>query len=378
MTPKQEYNLSDLMNEVNLVIRTSFDRSYWVVAEVANVSTSPVGHMYFELVEKSGPQIIAKARANLWSSKKNQIIRAFEDITQETIKRGMKVLFQLTVVFHPVYGISFQIHDIDPAYSLGELQREKQETIKKLEAEGLLDFNKQYILNAVIQNMAIISSETAAGYQDFMTQLTNNKQAYHFNTTIYPAIMQGDTAAKSIINAITAIEKTQIDYDAVVIIRGGGSNLDLACFDDYELNARLSQSFFPILSGIGHERDISVTDMIAHTRLKTPTAVAEFILQHNIGFDEEIHQLFNKIADFSKYFIEEHQHIMENSSRVIVEKSRYMIDKENNGLRNCSFHINKSSLELISKNRLFLRHQKSEITHSAKDIKTQNNYILTN
>ena len=378
MTQKQEYKLSDLMNEVNLVIRTSFDKSYWVIAEVANVSTSPVGHMYFELVEKSGPHIIAKARANLWSSKKRQIITAFEGVTQETIKRGMKVLLQLTVEFHAVYGISFQIHDIDPAYSLGELQRQKQETIKRLESEGLLDFNKQYVVNSVIQNIAIISSETAAGYQDFMNQLENNEFNYKFNTTIFPAVMQGDTAAHSIIKAIDTIDSNKIYYDAVVIIRGGGSNLDLACFDEYELNARLSQSAFPILSGIGHERDLSVTDMIAHTRLKTPTAVAEFIIYYNLKFEEKIQHIFNQIAELSRRIIEVQKYTIESNSRTIVKESKNRINKENNGLHNCSFHINKSSLELISKNRLFLRHQKSELSHSAMNIKMQNFYIISN
>ena len=378
MTQKQEYRLSDLMSEVNLVIRTSFDKSYWVVAEIANVSTSPVGHMYFELVEKSGPQIIAKARANLWSSKKRQIISAFEGVTQETIKRGMNVLLQLTIEFHAVYGISFQIHDIDPAYSLGELQRQKQETLKRLESEGLLDFNKQFVINTVIQNIAIISSETAAGYQDFMNQLENNESNYQFYTTIFPAMMQGDKAAASIIKAIEIIDKSDVVYDAVVIIRGGGSNLDLACFDDYELNARLSQSAYPILSGIGHERDMSVTDIIAHTRLKTPTAVADFIINYNIKFEDKIKKDFNHIIDLSQRIFANELYTIESHSRSIVLKSRHTLDKETTNLRNCSFHINKSSLELISRNRLFLRHQKSELTHSASNIKTTNKYIITN
>jgi len=378
MTPKQEYSLSDLMSEVNLVIRSSFDKSYWVVAEIANVSTSPVGHMYFELVEKSGAQIIAKARANLWSSKKRQIISAFEDLTQESIKRGMSVLLQLTVEFHAVYGISFQIHDIDPAYSLGELQRQKQETIKRLKSEGLLDFNKQYVLNPVIQNIAVISSETAAGYQDFMNQLGNNEFHYQFNTTIYPAVMQGESASTSIIKAIESIDNSNIFYDALVIIRGGGSNLDLACFDDYELNARLSQSIYPVFSGIGHERDLSVTDMVAHTRLKTPTAVADFIIFNNLKFEEKIKTLFNRVSDLSKDAIAEGMYSIENHSRSVAERSKRKVNRERNNLRNCSFRINKSSLELISRNRLFLRHQKSELTHSASNIKTTNNYIITN
>ena len=354
MASNQEYTLSHLMDELNLVIRSTFDSSYWVVAEVANVSTSPRGHMYMELVEKSGPQIIAKARANLWSSKRGQIVSAFEDVTKQTLKNGMKIMLQVTIDFHSVYGISFQIHDIDPAYSLGELERQRQETIKQLESEGLLDFNRQYVLAPVIQNIAIISSETAAGYQDFMNQLENNKLAYGFKSRLFPAIMQGEQAVASIIKAADLIEETNENYDALVIIRGGGSNLDLACFDDYELNARLAQSYFPVLSGIGHERDQSVTDMIANTRLKTPTAVAEFIIQHNMEFEQNIESLFAELIDFAKNTIDEQKFIMERSSRLIAEKSRTMIHE----------------------NHIILREQKADLAYTFRSLKDRNTFHL--
>lgn len=354
MAENQEYTLSHLMDELNLVIRSSFDHSYWVIAELANVSTSPRGHMYMELVEKSGAQIIAKARANLWSSKRRQIVTAFEDITKQTLKNGMKIMLQVTIEFHSVYGISFQVHDIDPAYSLGELERQRQETIKRLEIEGLLDFNRQYILAPVIQKIAIISSETAAGYQDFINQLGNNKQNYSFKIKLFPAVMQGEQAVASIIKAADLVEETNENYDALVIIRGGGSNLDLACFDDYELNARLAQSYFPVLSGIGHERDQSVTDMIAHTRLKTPTAVAEFIIQHNTEFEQNIEGLFNEIIDFTKNTIDEHKFTIERSSRLIAEKSR----------------------ETIHTNHLFLREQKASLNYTFRSIKDRNTFQL--
>ena len=354
MAENQEYTLSHLMDELNLVIRSSFDHSYWVIAELANVSTSPRGHMYMELVEKTGPQIIAKSRANLWSSKRRQIVTAFEDITKQSLKNGMKIMLQVTVEFHAVYGISFQVHDINPEYSLGELERQRQETIERLKREGLLDFNQQYILAPVIQNIAIISSETAAGYQDFINQLESNKQNYSFKSTLFPAIMQGEQAVNSIIKAADLVEEKSENYDALVIIRGGGSNLDLACFDDYELNARLAQSYFPVITGIGHERDQSVTDMIAHTRLKTPTAVAEFIIQHNIEFEQNIEELFNEIIDFTRNTIDEHKFIIERSSRLIVEKSR----------------------EVVHTNHLFLREQKANLNYSFRSIKDRNSFHL--
>lgn len=362
MPQNQSYSLSDLMNELQMVIRSSFDQSYWVVAELANVSGSVRGHMYMELVEKSEAQIIAKARANLWSSKRQQIMAAFEDVTKETLKAGMKVLLQLGVDFHPIYGLSFQVLDIDPSYSLGELERQKQESIKRLKEEGLLDFNKQYVLAPVIQNIAIISSETAAGYQDFMNQLESNTYQYQFNTKLYPAIMQGEQAPSSIIKAIEQIDKSELLYDALVIIRGGGSNLDLACFDDYHLSARLAQSFYPVFSGIGHERDQSVVDMISHTRLKTPTAVAEHIIQYNFDFEKEIISIFSDILTHTKNRLEEEKFLTGKLSLQMTDQSTQLIIKEKGDLRNLSFLMNKNSISQIHKNALLLKQKKSDIT----------------
>lgn len=368
MPQQQNYSLSGLMSELQMVIRSSFDHSYWVVAELANVSGSARGHMYMELVEKSNHQIIAKARANLWSSRRQQIMHAFEDITKETVKAGMKVLLQLSVDFHPVYGLSFQVLDIDPSYSLGELERQKQETIKRLQEEDLLDFNKQYVLPIALQNMAVISSETAAGFQDFMNQLEQNTNAYQFNVKLYPAIMQGDKAPESIINALEKLEATGIDYDALVIIRGGGSNLDLACFDDYALNARLAQSYFPIFSGIGHERDQSVTDMIAHTRLKTPTAVAEHIIQHNFDFETQVKDLFSFVLKSSLDYIGEQKYQMEKGSSRMAKASFELIHSEKSEIRELSFIANQSTMELIHQNKSQIQQYKNDVLYLSKSL----------
>lgn len=376
MSEQQNYSLSDLMSELQMVIRSSFDHSYWVVAELANVSGSARGHMYMELVEKSNHQIIAKARANLWSSRRQQIMRAFEDVTKETVKTGMKVLLQLSVDFHPVYGLSFQVLDIDPSYSLGELERQKQETIKRLQDEDLLDFNKQYVLPSVLQNIAIISSESAAGYQDFMNQLEQNVNGYQFKVNLYPAIMQGDKAPESIIQALEKLEATGIEYDALIIIRGGGSNLDLACFDDYSLNARLAQSYFPILSGIGHERDQSVTDMIAHTRLKTPTAVAEHIIQHNFDFENQVKDLFSTVMESTQDYLAEQNYQIEKGSSRMAKSSLELIHSEKSEIRELSFSANQSTMELIHQNKSQIQQFRNDVLYLSKSsIKEQNAFI---
>ncbi|OYT15711.1 MAG: exodeoxyribonuclease VII large subunit [Bacteroidetes bacterium 4572_77] len=364
------------MDEFHLVIRSTFDSTYWVVAEVANVSGSAQGHMYFELVEKQDQQIIAKARANLWSYKKSQIIGAFQDITQESIKSGMKLLLQLSVEFHSVYGLSFQIHDIDPAYSLGELERQRQETIKQLESEGLLDFNKQYVLNEVVRNIAVISSKTAAGYQDFINQLTNNEYGYTFDTQLFKATMQGEKAPKSIFSAIEKIDRSKKYFDAVVIIRGGGSNLDLACFDDYELNARLAQSFFPVLTGIGHERDTSITDMIAHTRLKTPTAVASFIIDRNHQFEGELENSFQFISNYSLDYIHQQQSLVQQWTDIMVSNIERKLTQAENQLKSTTFLINKGSINLIHENNINLKQQKANLRMASMRYREQQKYEL--
>lgn len=376
MGQTQSYRLSELMSELQLVIRSTFDHSYWVVAEIANVSGSNRGHLYLELVEKENQQIIAKARANLWSYRSQQIIAAFEDVTKESLKTGMKVLLQLQVEFHPVYGLSFQILDIDPSYSLGELERQKQECINRLKEEGLLEFNKQYVLPSVIQNLAIISSETAAGYQDFMNQLENNSYQFAFNTKLFPAIMQGEKAPDSIIKAANEIDSSNIAFDVIVIIRGGGSNLDLACFDDYLLNARLAQSYFPIFSGIGHERDQSVTDMIAHTRLKTPTAVAEFIIQHNFAFENQVSLLFNSILESSKYMLEENLYLLEKVGNKILDSTEDLILKEEQVLKNYGFQINRFSQSLLHFNTQILNQKYQNINFNLKALLLKNEQYL--
>ncbi len=364
------------MDELNLVIRSTFDATYWVVAEVANVSIAARGHMYLELVEKDQNQIVAKARANLWSYKKKQIISSFEEVTKQSVKTGMKLLLQLSVEFHPVYGISFQIHDIDPAYSLGELERERQETIKSLEKEGLLDFNKQYILPEVIQKIAIISSKTAAGYQDFLTQLQNNSSGYTFQSELFPSTMQGDQAGASIIKALEKVEKNKTSFDVLVIIRGGGSNLDLACFDEYELNARLAQCILPVLSGIGHERDTSVTDMVAHTRLKTPTAVAAFILDHNNQFEEQLQDLFYRALSYSKSYVQNEIFQMKNWSKIITDGAQYQIISSEHFLKTSSFKINKGSINLINKSHIKLKQEKANLRLVTMRYRERQRYLL--
>src|SRR5690606_1715378 len=213
---------------------------------------------------------------NLWSFAYRSVAARFESVTGSSIKNGMKVLAQVAVNFHPVYGLSINVKDIDPSFSLGERARLRQETVDRLTKEGVLRLNARHILPAVIQKIAVISSPTAAGYGDFVNQLENNAYGYQVYHKLFPSAMQGNEAMSSLIKSLERIEsiKEELGIEAVVIIRGGGAQLDLDCFDDYRLASKIANCTLPVLTGIGHERDESIADLVSHTKPKTPTAVA--------------------------------------------------------------------------------------------------------
>ena len=263
--------LSELCALIGAALDDSLAPSYWVQAEISSLSEKG-GHLYLELVEDKK----AKMRATCWAGNKELLMAYFESETGQRLQAGISILVEVEIQWHAVYGLSLSIVGIDPSYTIGTLARERQQTIKQLEADGLLDAQQLLPLPTLIRRIAVISSPSAAGYGDFQHQLENS--GYAFVTRLYGATMQGEGAEKSIIAALEAIEEEADQWDAVAIIRGGGATTDLSCFDRYTLCAVCAQCSLPILSGIGHTRDVSVLDMVAHEALKTPTAVAEWLI----------------------------------------------------------------------------------------------------
>lgn len=315
-------SLQELLQKGQDALKTALPDSYWVVAEIASMSGSR--HVYFELIEKQGERILAKCRANLWSYNATRVITHFQMITREQLKPGMKLLLNVSVDFHVQYGFSLTIQDIDPSFSLGEFERIKLETIEKLRVDGLLDMNKEVELPKVLKNLAIVSSETAAGYQDFLEQLSQNEYNLAFKTTLFPALVQGENAPQSLLQAIDAVERSTELFDALILIRGGGSVIDLSCFDDFEFNFNLAQSTLPIITGIGHERDESVSDLVAHTALKTPTAVAQFIIENNLQFLAEIEEIESDILVIAQNTLMAESRLLDStwSSLNLIAKSQ--------------------------------------------------------
>jgi len=279
--------LFELNNLIKETFVNYFERTYWIVSEISQFSANNSGHAYLELVEKSNnsDKIIAKSRATIWSSSFRMIKPYFESVTGYEFKAGIKVLLNVSIEFHEVYGISLNIVDIDPVYTLGDIEKRRLEILRNLENSGIMNMNKELELPIVIQKIAIITSSSAAGYEDFINQLEKNQFGYKFYNKLFPAIMQGNQAEDSIISAMEKIFTYDDFFDIVVIIRGGGSKTDLSCFDSENMALNICQFTLPVITGIGHDRDVSIADIVAHTSQKTPTAVAEFIISHNNNFE---------------------------------------------------------------------------------------------
>ena len=266
--------------ELNALVRRSLEQclpdEYWIQAELSDVRSNTTGHCYLEFVQKDprSNNLVAKARGMIWSNIYRLLKPYFEETTGQLFASGIKVLVKVTVQFHELYGYSLTVLDIDPAYTLGDMARRRREILMQLEEEGVLTLNKELEMPVLPQRIAVISSATAAGYGDFCHQLQHNSGGFFFYTELFPALMQGNQVEESVLAALDRINDRVNEFDVVVIIRGGGATSDLSGFDTYLLAAACAQFPLPVITGIGHERDDTVLDSVAHTRVKTPTAAA--------------------------------------------------------------------------------------------------------
>lgn len=348
------------LKELNIHIKEAFQLSFpegiWLIAEIGELKVNYSGHCYIDLIEKdqNSTEIIARAKATIWSWQFRFIKPYFETTTGQTLRAGIKVLLSASVEFHEVYGLSLNIKDIDTTYTLGDMARKRQEIITRLIDEGVMDMNKEIELPDIPSRIAIISSGTAAGYLDFMQHLNESDKGYKFYTKLFQSVMQGNDAEQSIITALDQIFENEETLDVVVIIRGGGAQMDLSCFDSYDLAYHIAQFPLPVLTGIGHEKDETVADMVANTKLKTPTAVANFLIDK---FDlvaktiEELetatHHTFNNYIDNEKQRLSQSVKLLkpliksklerttveiENTQRSISPTLKNRINHENNKL----------------------------------------------
>lgn len=300
---QQVLSLFELNRFVKQALHNHLPDTYWVQAELSDVRSNSSGHCYLEFVQKDtgGNHLIAKARGTIWSNIFKMLKPYFEQETGQQFASGIKVLVQVSVEFHELYGYSLTVLDIDPTYTLGDMARRRREIILRLEEEGVLTMNKELDMPLAPQRIAVISSATAAGYGDFCDQLRNNPYGLSFQTKLFPAIMQGERVEESIISALESVYQELDEWDVVVLIRGGGATSDLSGFDTYNLAANCAQFPLPIITGIGHERDETVLDIVAHTRVKTPTAAAEYLIgrlyETALKLEDHASRIVNKVEE---------------------------------------------------------------------------------
>lgn len=362
------------LQHLNELIKSTLDRhlqpAYWVIAEIGEFRDSVRGHVYLDLIEKQSGQISAKIRGNIWSYTYQGIRRRFESTTGDTLRSGMKILALVNVQFHEVYGLSLIIKDIDPNYTLGERAKRRQEVIDQLTKEGLIQLNRQFELPKVPQRVAVISSITAAGYGDFIDQLAQNSDRYQVYVTLYQATMQGKETPSSVISAIEKIEADQQNrgYDLIVIIRGGGAQTDMDAFDDYELAKSIANSTLPVITGIGHERDECIADLVAHTSLKTPTAVATFLLSGFRDFEDKLNGQLTIMERKSRFYLQQEdrslhdkEHLLKNLAGNILSLHREKLEGKYQQARSLTKHR-------ISIHHLRLDNQEKEIKKLVKTV----------
>lgn len=377
---------------VSDVLTLSLNDSLWVVAEIASLNEHISGHCYLELVEKdsnersawasTGGKFRAQARANVWRTQWARLAPKFFQSTGEHLAPGMKVLFEVKVTFHEVYGYALNVTDIDPTYTLGDMARRRQEILQQLDDDGVLTLNKELPLPRPLQRIAVISAAGAAGYGDFCHQL--DESGFRFATRLFPATMQGQHVESSIIKALDTIASEAEEWDCVVIIRGGGATADLNGFETYLLAANVAQFPLPVFTGIGHERDDTVIDHVAHTRLKTPTAVAQYLIDGMRAELDEVEayaarlhnamtallfarrQAFDTIArrferTATTFTTRQREHLLRLANRIEIS-SHQQIDRQNHRLAVISQQLTPTAQRILERQ----RHRLQLIEHTLK------------
>ena len=360
------------LTELQLIIRDSIYLAlpdfYWVVAEISEIKQNYSGHCYLELIEKQNDETSVKARikAVIWSNRYTFISSFFENSTGESLREGLKVLVKARVEYHQLYGLSLVISDIDPAFTIGEMAAKRLQIIKRLEQEGVFGMNKELEIPLIPQRIAIISSRNAAGFSDFINHLIGNSYGYDFYTAIFDTVMQGSETEQSIISSLDRIVLNAHLFDLVVIIRGGGSQADLSWFDNYNIAYHITQFPLPVITGIGHDKDLSVTDMVACKSLKTPTAVADFIIDCVSETENHILDLGIEIKELTLEILDENKNRIDKSKNTLGPLVRIFISEVRKELSDKVIEILNRGKEKTFKARIAMANRESGVLSAAR------------
>lgn len=364
----KQYSLLELCDCIDEALQSKLDETYWVRAEIASMTER--GHCYMELVEKAkNNSIAAKVRATCWSHVYHLLAAYFANETGQMLSVGMQVLLQVEVSFHAVYGLSVNVVGIDPTFTLGDLARQRQQTIQRLQEEGVMDMQRSLKMATLPRRIAVVSASDAAGYGDFCHQLESNSGGFRFRTELYPAVMQGEQSPGSIIRALEEIAKKAEEFDVVVIVRGGGASTDLRNFDDYSLALHCANFPLPIIAGVGHTRDVSVVDMVVHTSVKTPTAAAEWLINAMQEQAEKVGELYVRLQRVAQHAIHKQQNRLEALWQALRFATQRRISKQRNQLELWKKTIGIHSPERIYRMGYSLTTVNGKVVRSIHDVK---------
>jgi len=348
---KTIFSLLEVTNSIKKTLEERYTSSFWVKAEMNKLNYySKTGHCFPELVEKSEGKIIAQIKSILWQGDFNTINHNFLNTLKEPLKDGIKILLLAKITFDPTFGLSLQILDIDPQYTLGDLEKEKLETIKKLQLEGNYDKNKKVELPLLPQRIAIISVETSKGYSDFVNVINNNSWNYKFFHFLFPSVLQGEKAVQSIIAQLERIKKVQHHFDVVAIIRGGGGDIGLSCYNNYDLAKEIALFPIPVITGIGHVTNETVCEMISHTNAITPTKLAEFLIQKFHNFSVPIQRAKDKLVDKSRRILTEENTKLQSELKLFRSFTENMLNTNEHKIKNAIYSIQHQSQFIIKNN----------------------------
>lgn len=361
-----EYTLYELNNMVRSVLEASLDEEYWVVGELSDASCGYGGHFYGELIQKddNGKNILARARVTCWARTYNMLRLRFQHETGQTLHSGMQVKLLVQVRFHEQYGFSLNIVDVDSNFTLGDMARRRREILMQLEADGILHDNQTLPLPRLLKRIAVVSAQGAAGYGDFCHQLATNEYGFNFHTHLFPAVMQGSRVEETVCAALLTIAKEADNWDLVVIIRGGGATGDLSDFDSYLLASCIAQFPLPVMTGIGHERDETVLDYVAHTRVKTPTAAAAFIIEHQAQEAALLDEYYNRITHATQEKMLRERQRLDKQASILPLLIQRLTDRMQMNLKQIQLKLNTLLQQKIEReqHRLALMEQRLKAT----------------
>ena len=377
-------SLSDLTHEIWKTIAENFTQSFWIKAEMNKLNFyRQSGHAYPELVEKEKGKVVAQMRCNLWKDDYLNINAKFLRVLKEPLKDGIKILFNAEVTYDPVYGLSLRIIDIDPSYTLGDLELEKQQTIDRLRAKNLFDTNRQLPFQLLPKRIAIISDRTSKGYSDFIHVINGNEWDYHFSLQLFSATLQGDNAVNTIIEQLKAIKRIKENFDTVVIVRGGGADIGLSCYNNCKLAEEIALFSLPVLTGIGHSTNETVCEMISYKNAITPTKLAEHLIQYFHNFSNTVHDAQRIIENFAVGLIRAEKNKFATTTKTFQSATKHLLVKNKNDLSillqsvsvQSKFFVQKENEKLIQSSKtissnasLFLQNKKSSLDFTEKNV----------